>query len=106
MCGEFGRLRRRISMARFTLKSALTAAACAGILTAAALPNSVHAAKANWVVSWGRPTVAIDSLGPGRSDQELGIKTHWECQTALDNPNDPFTCTRFLDPGSALPKGV
>lgn len=74
-------------MSRSVLRVALAGVALVGTLAVAFVPNNVRAAGR--VVSWGRPTVAIDRFR-GLADQTLGIKSHWECITALDNPLDPF----------------
>jgi hypothetical protein len=94
-------------MAPMTLKSILAGIALVSTLAASASPARVNADQRigpdgrpippGTVVSNGRPTVAIDNIGPGRSNQDLGIHTHWECATALDNANDPFTSVRTPD---------
>jgi hypothetical protein len=65
------------------------------------------AAATSGVVSYGRPTVAIDSF-KNASDIALGFKTHWECVTSLSDPNDPFTCTRVAgaNVGDVVPQAA
>jgi len=87
-------------MTCFTRTRALIGIGFVGALAATTMAAPTHAAtrihnKAkDSVVSWGRKTVVIDNIGSGKSDAALSVSTHWECHTALDNPNDPFTCTR------------
>jgi len=80
-------------MNRLVRTTPLVGLALLGTLMTAIAPRAVQASSRLHSANY-HPTVGIDNLGRGLSDQSLGFATHWECVTNIAIPTDPFTCTR------------
>jgi len=89
------------TMARFTVKSALASVAVAGVLAAAWMPTTIHAASPQDVpgpsMVQGRPVVYNDPLSPvgqHKTDAQLGETTAWEGDVNLSDPTGAIAWTR------------